>query len=153
QSSGSWIDQFVYFDGLGRKKQTQLKDPEGDVFSETTYDAFGRVATVTNPHRANPSSTDGTTSNAYDVLGRVISVTRPDGSIAHSSYADPNTVTVTDEAGKQRRSVSDAVGRLIEVDEPAGGTSGTTASGGLTISGALQTKPASGGTQSAGWVA
>src|SRR5260370_13071951 len=43
QSAGTWIDQFVYFDGLGRKKQTQLKDPEGDDFTDTTYDAGGEL--------------------------------------------------------------------------------------------------------------
>ena len=150
QSAGTWIDQFVYFDGLGRKKQTQLKDPEGDDFTDTTYDAMGRVAVVTNPHRSTSSSTDGTTTTAYDAFGRVASITRPDGGVAQTSYSDPTTVTLTDETGRQRLSISDALGRLIEVDEPGGGAAGTAASGGLTITGTLQTKSATTSTPGTG---
>src|SRR6266566_6592900 len=40
------------FDGLGRITQTQLNsDPQGVVYTDTTYDALGRAATVSNPHR------------------------------------------------------------------------------------------------------
>ena len=40
------------FDGLGRVSQTQLtSDPQGIDYVDTTYDALGRVATVSNPYR------------------------------------------------------------------------------------------------------
>src|SRR5262249_43478412 len=46
-------------DGLGRATQTQISsDPQGTVLTDTTYDAFGRVATSSNPYR---SGTDATT--------------------------------------------------------------------------------------------
>ena len=70
------------YDGLGRLTQTQLtSDPEGTDYVDTTYDALGRVYSVSNPHRSAASSTDGTTYHYYDALGRIIQV----GIVAHSS--------------------------------------------------------------------
>jgi RHS repeat-associated protein len=60
------------------------------------------------------------TTNVYEGLGRTISVTTPDGAVVTSSYSANNT-KVTDQAGKLRRSLTDAAGRLIRVDEPDGG--------------------------------
>jgi len=42
------------------------------------------------------------------------------GTGAITTSYDANAVTVTDQAGKQRRSLTDALGRLIRVDEPNG---------------------------------
>ena len=114
-------DEFAYFDGLGRTTRTRLADPEGDVYADTTYDTLGRTATVSNPYRngdAPPySTTRGLTQYAYDALGRTTAVTKQDGGIAGTAYAG-NTVTVTDETGKQRKSTSDALGRLTAIVEP-----------------------------------
>jgi RHS repeat-associated protein len=116
------------YDGLGRKNTTQLKDPEGDVFTETTFDVLGRVGTVTNPHRTTASPTDGTTTDQYDALDRIIQSAPPDGTTPTTGSTclannvctqyTANMTTVTDQAGKSRRSFTDALGRLIEVDEP-----------------------------------
>src|SRR6202030_1314220 len=47
-----------------------------------------------------------------------------------------NATTVTDQAGNQRRSVSDGLGRLVEVDEPGPGSgTGTQATGMVVIYG------------------
>ncbi|MGH9509004.1 MAG: hypothetical protein ACRD2M_03635, partial [Terriglobales bacterium] len=135
-------------DGLGRVKQTQLtSDPEGTVFTDTTYDALGRTATVTNPYRSTSDPTYGITITEYDALGRVTKVIPPDGSPTANNittlYAG-NTVTVTDQAGKIRKSETDALGRLIRVDEPSptsvptSGGSGTPGTGTVTISGTEQ---------------
>lgn len=115
--TGVWIDQFVTFDGFGRQKGTQLKHPGGDVFTATTYDPLGRVASVSNPYRSTPSSTDGTTATQFDGLGRPTQITKQDHSISTISYSG-GCVTTTDEALKARRACSDGAGRLIEVDEP-----------------------------------
>jgi RHS repeat-associated protein len=128
---GNGVDPMIAilsYDGVGQQNQSQLKDPEGDVFTETTYDALGRVATVTNPHRAAPSPTDGSTINQYDALGRVIQVAPPDGTppTPESTCASNNLCTqysgnvstVTDQAGKRRLAYTDALGRVVEVDEP-----------------------------------
>ncbi|HXE90757.1 MAG TPA: hypothetical protein VNK82_07325, partial [Terriglobales bacterium] len=109
-------------DGLGRVKQTRLtSDPEGTVYVDTTYDNVGRKKTVSNPYRSTGESTYGITEYQYDALGRVTKVIPPDGSPTANNvtttYAGP-TVTVTDQAGKVRKSETDALGRLIRVWEP-----------------------------------
>ncbi len=115
--STSVVD-YAYFDGVGRPRQGRLVDPAGDDFVDTTYDALGHVSTVSNPHRSTASPTDGITTSLYDALGRVAQVTKQDGSISSVDYSAGNCTTTTDEAGKQRRACSDALGRLAEVDEP-----------------------------------
>jgi len=59
-------------DGLGRLIQTQLNsDPDGVTLTDTTYDAWGRKHSVSNPYR----STSDLTTYAYDALSRPTSVT------------------------------------------------------------------------------
>ena len=70
------------FDGLGRVSENQLtSDPQGPVYTDTTYDALGRVATVSNPYRTGTDATTstGTTTYGYDALSRKITVTYPVG--------------------------------------------------------------------------
>jgi RHS repeat-associated protein len=140
-------------DGLGRPSQTQLNsDPSGIDYTLTTYDAVGRKSQVYNPTRCSPitsncgESTWGYTTNNYDALNRVTSVTEQDNSTVQTAYDQTcslNTNTlgtlVTDEAGNQRRSCTDGLGRLVEVDEPGndGGT-GEAATGSVTFSGTEQ---------------
>jgi len=105
---------------MGRKTQGQLNsDPQGTVYTDTTYDALGRVATVSNPYRTgvDPTTTTGTTTYAYDALGRKITETYADNSVLQTAYCGNYTV-VTDPTGKWRRSRVDGLGRLVEVDEP-----------------------------------
>jgi RHS repeat-associated protein len=154
------IIDYVYFDGLGRTKQTQLVDPEGDDFVDTTYDAVGRVKTVSNPHRSVSGSTDGITTTYYDAIGRVVQVAGPDGTLVPSGtsptvcqtnnicmdYSNFPTITNTDQAGKIRRSRTDALNRKVEVDEPGPGANsgGTPGSGSISISGSLYSSTSSG---------
>ncbi|MGC2695654.1 MAG: hypothetical protein WA738_07670, partial [Candidatus Angelobacter sp.] len=112
------------FDGLGRPYLNDHVTPSCTAEILTTYDVLGRAATVTNPycsgtnHQSDP--TYGVTQTQFDALGRVTQVTKQDGSIASVSYSG-NCTTATDEAGKQRKSCSDALGRLVEIDEPPAG--------------------------------
>jgi RHS repeat-associated protein len=116
----------VIYDGLGRVKTTSLdSDPLGADIVDTTYDNLGRKLTVSNPHRAASAPTDGITSTTYDALGRVTQVTKQDGSISKVQYDVPTTIALnanctisTDEAGNPRGACTDALGRLVEVDEP-----------------------------------
>jgi YD repeat-containing protein len=110
----------VIKDGLGRTSQTQLtSDPQGTVFTDTTYDALGRVATASNPYRSGSdvTSTPGITTYTYDVLDRKTKETYPDSSFLTTAYCGSTTL-VTDPTGRWRRSTTDALGRLIKVDEP-----------------------------------
>jgi RHS repeat-associated protein len=124
-------------DALGRLSQTQLNsDPDGTTYVDTTYDPLGRKATVSNPYRTpnDPGPTNGVTTFLYDALGRTCLVVPPDSTPpsgtscpttapandVFTSYVG-NTTTVTDQAGKKRKSVSDGLGRLTQVfEDPAG---------------------------------
>jgi RHS repeat-associated protein len=120
-SSTANLVQTVVHDGLGRVKQTQLNsDPSGADSVDTTYDALGRVSTVSNPHRSGSNTTDGTTTTSYDTLGRITKATKQDGSTSTLSYSG-NCVTTTDDAGKSRKNCSDGLGRLTGVwEDPSG---------------------------------
>ena len=101
-------------DGLGRLIHTQLNsDPEGVDQVDITYDGVGRRVSVTNPYR---TTRGPVTQYNYDALSRLIKQTQPDNSTITYSYSD-NTVTVTDEAGKSRKSQSDGLGRNTYVWE------------------------------------
>ncbi len=108
----------TFFDGVGRAKRTSLTVPDGEGLGTdetcTTYDARGRTKTTSNPGR-NACSTDVTT-NTYDALGRITEIKHPDDSVVATEYAG-NVTTVTDEAGKKRKTTTDALGRLSQVIE------------------------------------
>jgi YD repeat-containing protein len=107
-------------DGLGRTIHLELTtDPQGADSTDTTYDGFGRVWKKSNPHRSSTSPTDGIATYIYDSLGRVC-LTVPQDIVAvpttcptspplgdvFTSYTG-NCTTVTDEAGKARKSCVD----------------------------------------------
>jgi RHS repeat-associated protein len=119
-----------YFDGLGRKTRSFLYDgstPAPWSVTDAYYDALGRVSKVSNPYRAAsavasvPATCSSCTTTTYDALGRVLTVTTPDGATVVTSYSG-SQVTVTDQKGKARSSVSDALGRLTSVTEAPGVT-------------------------------
>ncbi len=106
-------------DGFGRTTESWTRDPQGDVKSISVYDGLGRVTQVSNPFRPATESAVYTTT-VYDLVGRVTSVTTPDNAAVNTSYV-ANTTTVTDQSGKSRKSVTDGLGRLIEVYEDPNG--------------------------------
>jgi YD repeat-containing protein len=122
------------FDGLARPIQKQLiSDPDGVTYVDITYDADGRAATHSNPHRTGSSTTDGTTTTLYDALNRVCLVAPADAAspptscpsssslgTAFTSYSG-NCTTVTDETGKSRTSCVDGLGRMTDVREDPSG--------------------------------
>lgn len=136
-SSGLQLQTKTILDGFSRTIQTQLlSDPDGITYTDTTYDNLGRVATVSNPYRTSNDAgpTNGITSTFYDALSRTCLIVPPDGTLP-SGGACPTTqpantifttysgnlTTVTDQAGKSRKSVTDALGRLTKVfEDPAG---------------------------------
>ena len=111
----------VLYDGLGRTIETrQYETATAYIMTKRTYDALGRVNKVSNPYK---TGTPSWTETAYDALGRVVSVkTLDDNASATTSYSG-DTMTVTDQAGKDRQSTTDALGRLVKVIEDPG-TSG-----------------------------
>jgi YD repeat-containing protein len=102
---------------MGRTIEQRQYEGGGDyIVTETQYDALGRAHKTSNPYRRWQNETAVWTTQAFDAIGRVVSVTTPDNAVVSTSYSG-NSVTVTDQASKRRKSVTDALGRLIEVYE------------------------------------
>jgi YD repeat-containing protein len=110
----------VVYDGFGRTKETkQYEGGSNFILTEQRYDELGRSNQTSNPYRPYLSESAVWTTTAFDALSRVISVTTPDNAVVTTAYSG-NAVTVTDQAGKVRRSITDGLGRLARVDEPDG---------------------------------
>jgi len=123
-------------DGLGRSRVTRLlSDPQGTVSTRVQYDNLGRKLQVWNASRCDldvsptactvsgtVENTFGVTIYEYDALGRTTKVVPPDGTTTtnnvSTNFTNYPTVVVTDQQGKQRRSTADALGRIVQVDEP-----------------------------------
>ncbi len=116
--------QTMVYDALGRQSQVQVtSDPSGSTSQLTTYDVLSRKNQIFNPTRCNPPGTNcgeatwGYKSASYDALGRVIRTVAQDGGVTKTQF-NGNAIIVTDQAGKQRKSIMDGLGRIVEVDEP-----------------------------------
>ena len=87
------------------------------------FDSLGRPRKSYNPFYAStptgaiPTGTKYTEVVSYDALGRTTNVRLQDNTTAITTF-NGTTVTVTDQAGKQRRQLADALGRIVRVDEP-----------------------------------
>jgi RHS repeat-associated protein len=106
------------YDGLGRPTKTEHMTPSGNAIVDKQFDGLNRVTVVSNPYLVKTEPTYGTTTYTYEALGRITNILRQDGSTFQFQYIDPSTTLTTDESGHQLRKVTDALGRLIEVDEP-----------------------------------
>ncbi|HYV24763.1 MAG TPA: RHS repeat-associated core domain-containing protein [Pyrinomonadaceae bacterium] len=105
------------YDGLGRTtEKRQYEGASNYIAVQTQYDGLARAYKTSNPFRPWQSESAIWTITGFDALGRVISVTTPDSALVSTSYLG-NTVTVTDQAGKQRKRVTDGLGRLTQVYE------------------------------------
>ncbi|MGH9914584.1 MAG: hypothetical protein ACRD63_04760, partial [Pyrinomonadaceae bacterium] len=111
------------FDGRGAAVRTFGLSSNGWITTDVEYDVMGRTLRQSSPYY-NGSGISGAinpsgqwTSNTYDGLGRVTQTVLPDRTSVKSFYSG-NVTTVEDQAGRQRRSVADALGRIIRVDEP-----------------------------------
>jgi RHS repeat-associated protein len=123
-------------DQLGRTILTEKNENGANAYAisiQTIYKTQDRVVLTSNPRRGTPADTDGWTRVTTDVLGRTVETATFSGAAqppvtggttgsnftgkVTTEYA-ANTTTVTDEAGKRRRSVANAVGQVVRVDEP-----------------------------------
>jgi RHS repeat-associated protein len=112
------LKSLLVYDNLGRTIETrQYEGGTNYIVTQQQYDTLGRVHKTSNPFRPWQSESALWTTTGFDALGRVTTVTTPDNAVVNTSYSG-NTVTVTDQAGKKRRSVTDGLGRLVRVDEP-----------------------------------
>ncbi|HMM81521.1 MAG TPA: RHS repeat-associated core domain-containing protein [Pyrinomonadaceae bacterium] len=110
-----------FYDGFGRTTEFRKYESDGNyVAAQTQYDALGRPYKTSNPFR--PTEIDGShpilwTQSYFDALGRITKIKTPDNAEALTAYSG-NAATVTDQAGKVRRSITNALGQLVRVDEP-----------------------------------
>lgn len=116
-----------FYDRLGRVTETRnyetLTVYRG---TQTQYDALNRPYKVSNPFRS--GDTLLWTQSYFDSLGRITKVRTPDNAEINTTYSG-NSITVTDQAGKSRRSILNAARQMIRIDEPnSGGTLGPVAS-------------------------
>jgi RHS repeat-associated protein len=125
QDATRTVKAYQYADPMGRVSRSFASEGGANyIASDTIYDQMGRVWKVSNPYRTTTlngvaditHTTDWTVSH-YDVLSRVDYVTLPDASQVLTDYEGIYT-TVTDQAGRQRRQKTDALGRIVRVDEP-----------------------------------
>jgi RHS repeat-associated protein len=108
----------VVYDGLGRSIETRsYETTTAFVNVKQKYDAMGRVSQQSSPAR---TGTGAWTYTRYDDLGRVVEVEAPLSAPVVTTYLN-NTVTVRDQTGRDRKSTTDALGRLVEVVEDPGG--------------------------------
>jgi RHS repeat-associated protein len=125
-TDGLLINKLLY-DQMGRTIETRQYEGGGNYIStKTQYDVLGRPYKSSNPFRPLQSESELWTTTTFDVLGRVVSVTTPDSAVTATSYSG-NSVTATDQAGKTRKSVFDALGRLNSVYEDPSGVNYQTA--------------------------
>ncbi|MBK9529894.1 MAG: RHS repeat protein [Acidobacteria bacterium] len=133
----NWDEAITYSDTLGRPIKTVAKDSQGDVIVETKYDILGRIDMVSNPYRQSLITSNAPiqwSKSHYDELGRLIQTfaPAPNGSggatLGLTSFGLSSTgiigsvVTTTDASGRQSRSITNALGQLMRVDEPSGTT-------------------------------
>jgi len=119
-NDGALVTKLLY-DLMGRTIETrQYETTSNYIAKQTQYDVLGRAYKTSNPFRPYLSETAVWSTSAFDALGRITSVATPDGAVVTTGYSG-NAVTVTDQAGKLRRSITDGLGRLKRVDEPDAG--------------------------------
>ena len=116
-----------FYDGLGRTIESRRYEADGNyvatklipfVMVQDPETQVWRAGTKSsNPYRPNAGEQPIWTTSLIDSLGRGFKVITPDGAIIKTEYSG-NTVTVTDQALKQRRSITNGLGQLTRVDEP-----------------------------------
>jgi RHS repeat-associated protein len=121
----NWAEAITYIDGLGRAFKSEKFDADGNIFSETEFDFAGRPLRTTNPYRANEAKQ--WTTNVYDEQSRVKQVTLPGGATVKTDFGVATsgilgiTKQITDQAGKKRKGITDALGRMVRViEDPTG---------------------------------
>jgi RHS repeat-associated protein len=113
----------VVYDGMGRTIESrQYEGGTNYIAVQTQYDSLGHAYKTSNPFRPYLGEQAIWVTTGFDALSRVISVTTPDSAVVSTSYSG-NTVTVTDQTSKARKSVTDGLGRLSSLYEDPNGLS------------------------------
>ncbi|MFN0140736.1 MAG: RHS repeat domain-containing protein [Pyrinomonadaceae bacterium] len=117
------VSSWSFANGIGQQFRTRGQTADGYVSSDVEFDEMGRPKkafspyTVANLNDARPSGIKSREITQRDGLGRTLTTVLPDLTTVTVSYNGP-AATATDQAGKSRRRLADALGRTIRVDEP-----------------------------------
>ncbi len=106
-----------FYDSLGRNIETREYEVNGYVATKTEHDSLGRTKGKSDPHRPLANEQPVWTQYIYDSIGRPIKTKTHDDAEIITEYSG-NAITVTDQSGKKRRSISNALEKVIRVDEP-----------------------------------
>ncbi len=129
--SASAVTSTTYTDGRGAQVRSFTQTPDGFVTADVEYDGMQRPSRTSNPYYSTGSNAginplNRWTTRQYDGLGRAYRVTLPDNTSVETDYTGGTAITATDQAGKSRRQITDALGRVVRLDEPDdSGTLGT----------------------------
>jgi RHS repeat-associated protein len=124
--NGRWTRQTL--DGLGRTILTETGYGNTTVSqAETVYgpcgcSPLGKMIQQAVPHA--PGTGAAYTTYSYDSIGRTTKIVAPDGASTTTYIYQGNTVTVIDPAGKWKTFTTDALGNLVQVNEPNPGSVG-----------------------------
>ena len=114
--SKSGLSHSVFFDGMGRTWRTLNTGPEASFIAvDTKFASSDRASEASLPYfigKEKPSWARMT----FDALGRIKTITRPDNSQLSYCYADWST-WVIDQNGHLKKMVRDAFGRVTRAEE------------------------------------
>lgn len=135
--AGRSVSSWSFFNGAGQGFRSRSQTANGYLSSDIEFDKMGRAVKTFNPYTVanlgdvRPEGIKSTEVVQFDALGRALRTRFPDDSTVSLAYNNRDDtpanlsrtfVTVTDQAGKKRRQLADALGRIVRVDEP--GTDG-----------------------------
>ncbi len=124
---------YSYYNGRGEVLQTAALNPDGWSVSAVRYDNLARPRVTynpfyaTSPNAAVPAGTKFIEVTQIDPLGRTAEVRHQDLTVTSTEFGTPTSTpaslgktfsTITDQSGKKRRQLVDALGRVVRVDEP-----------------------------------
>jgi RHS repeat-associated protein len=118
------------YDGLGRVYESRKYQSDGTfVATRNDFDALGRDYKTSNPFKQGTAESDlRWTKKEFDALGRVVKLVFPDDTPTNET--DNSTVlttylgnarTITDQAGRKRTGISNAIGQMTRVIEDPDG--------------------------------
>ena len=111
----------VYMDMLDREMARDTQAFDGSTARGTKqYDSFGRTSQTSRPYFVS-GGTPQLTSFTYDALGRVVTVTKPDGSVTQTAYHGLS-VTDTNALNQTRTVVKNSQGNVVSVTDALGQT-------------------------------
>ena len=117
------VSSWSFLDGAEQEFRSRSLTATGYLSSDIEFDNMGRPVKSFNPYTvaglsdARPTGIKFTEVTSFDALGRTLATKLADDTIVQAAYSG-TTATMTDQAGKKRRQIADALGRIIRVDEP-----------------------------------